>query len=232
MKKLLILALACLVTACRPAQPTERQIDTKIPFTETAKPPTDTPSPSPTITFTLTPTTTNTPSPTTTPILSPTPSTGRVEGKVFRSDTNEVIPDATIWLTSEIEVKPFSDDPAQAPSTFISETKSDDKGNFLIEAVEPGEYTIELATDAGDKTGSLCDIPRNKYFVRLIINDASAGLDLNNATQYHFMFTYSKIVHALVLKMWIWPIIVSAGETTVLEINLCPPSEPVSTRAP
>jgi hypothetical protein len=54
-------------------------------------------------------------------------------GKVFRSDTKAAVPDVVIFLLDEKK--------SEKQNNSV-ETRTDKKGNFLIENVKPGKYTI------------------------------------------------------------------------------------------
>jgi hypothetical protein len=62
---------------------------------------------------------------------------GRIEGRVYRSDTNSGIANAVVTLNN-------ADLPAEDPSRQIGETLSDEEGNYFFEDLEIGKYSISV----------------------------------------------------------------------------------------
>jgi hypothetical protein len=63
------------------------------------------------------------------------PKTTSLRGKVFRSDTNDPIPNALIILLDEKK--------SEKKDNSV-ETKTDDKGNYSIASVASGVYTVSI----------------------------------------------------------------------------------------
>ena len=84
-------------------------------------------------TATLTPTATFTPTPTSTP----TPTAVRIQGKVYWTENDEIIENALVSLsTSGLE---DSD-----PNYMSIDTLTDEKGLYIFDELEPGEYTLSV----------------------------------------------------------------------------------------
>ena len=62
----------------------------------------------------------------------PTPTTGKIEGRVFRSDTNEPITNASVSLNRR----------TSGESKEIAKTTTDAQGNYSFTEVEPGVYSL------------------------------------------------------------------------------------------
>lgn len=58
-----------------------------------------------------------------------------MKGKVFRSDTKEPIPNATLLLMDEKK---------SSKQDNSVETKTDEQGNYVFEKVVPGKYTVSI----------------------------------------------------------------------------------------
>lgn len=107
-----------------------------VPATPTPLPPTATPTPIPP---------TATPLPTATPILT----TGRIEGKVFRSDTGKSIANATVSL-DDATLDP------KDPKFKVSETTTDVQGRYSFADVKPGRYSMSVTWLFQNQSDSPC----------------------------------------------------------------------------
>jgi hypothetical protein len=95
-------------------------------------PPTSAVTPTSTVTPTYTPTETHTPRP---PTATPLPPAGRIYGKVYLSDSGEPVSGVTMIL--------FSLETGRALG--VGETKTDSKGSYFFNDVQPGPYLLMLS---------------------------------------------------------------------------------------
>ena len=96
--------------------------------------PTALPTPTPTHTAvpSATPTPTPTPTPTRTPTPEPTADGGRVEGRIYRSDTDQPVGLVDVALRT-------------ADGAEVAVTTADADGYYAFQGVEPGTYLVYIA---------------------------------------------------------------------------------------
>jgi hypothetical protein len=74
------------------------------------------------------------------------PTTGRVEGKVFRSDTDETY--------AGVEVELWA--PGPVDERFQVATTTDEQGHYAFTDLEPGEYIVGVSVEVGSMDNSPC----------------------------------------------------------------------------
>jgi hypothetical protein len=137
--------LTVLASGCAPASTTVPSTATPIPPTAIPIPSTSTPTPAIPIPSTSTPTSA---------VLDS--GMGRIEGKVYQSNTNKPITNATVVLIDATE------DPAPPFGLLfgpqIAETKVDAQGYFLFAVVKPSKYILALkGTSSSNQAFPFCD---------------------------------------------------------------------------
>jgi hypothetical protein len=103
------------------------------------------------------PSSTSTPLP---PTVTPTPTVGRIEGRVFRSDTDLGVANAVVTLNN-------ADLPAEDPSRQVGEILSDEQGNYVFDNLKIGKYSISVTLYPNKynmQPPLPCDPPMGMYF--------------------------------------------------------------------
>lgn len=132
--------LATQTAAAWSATPSATAPPTTTPSSTPTALPTDTPIP----TDTPTPTPTTSHTPTITPTITPTATTGRIQGKVYRSDTNLAF--------AGVFVRYYSEKSRQV----YTETLTDEQGQYVIENLEPGGYNLYFIYYLPDEKSAPC----------------------------------------------------------------------------
>jgi uncharacterized protein YgiM (DUF1202 family) len=85
--------------------------------------------------------------------------TGKLNGRVFRSNTNEPIPNAIIELNDTAL-------DSVNPAYKVAETTSDQQGFYAFDTVRPGDYVLEVTMELERKSDGPCPVSTGLFFYR------------------------------------------------------------------
>jgi hypothetical protein len=80
----------------------------------------------------------------------PDPTKGRIEGRVYRSDTDESIANASVTLNDATKE-------AEDPERSVAETTTDQQGRYSLVNIEPGDYTLSVSFIFQNASDSPCE---------------------------------------------------------------------------
>ena len=85
-----------------------------------------------------------------TPTMTPDPTKGGIEGKVYRSDTGESIANASVTLSDATKE-------ANDPERSVAESTTDQEGRYSFVNIEPGSYTLRVSFIFQNASDSPCE---------------------------------------------------------------------------
>jgi len=84
-----------------------------------------------------------------TPTMTPDPTKGGIEGKVYRSDTGESIANVSVTLNDATKE-------AEDPERSVAESTTDQEGRYSFVNIEPGSYTLSVSFIFQNASDSPC----------------------------------------------------------------------------